>query len=131
MIADNHYIKKTLPSSMPIGIIHTMIQKTLPSSMPIGIIHTMIQKTLPSSMPISIRRRLHNNDQSKNGEMYAYSAAAFWPFTRHRFVWKVGVAFQASTLLFACMHEPKRKKKLFVDRCCLTTHPSIVCKYKG
>ena len=25
--------------------------------------------------------------------MYAYLAAAFWLFTRHRFVWNVGVAF--------------------------------------
>ena len=38
---------------------------------------------------------------------------------------------RSSTLLFACIHEPKRKKKLFVNRCCLTTLPSILCKYKG
>ena len=42
-------------------------------------------------------------------------------------VWR----FKASTLLLACTHEPKRKKKLFVDKCCLKTLPSILCKYKG
>ena len=39
------------------------------------------------------RRCLHYTDQSKNGEMYPYSAAAFWLFTQHCFVWNVGVAF--------------------------------------
>ena len=47
--------------------------------------------------------------------------------TNRMWVWR----FQASSLLFACKHEPKRKKKLFVDRCCLRTLPSILCKYKG
>ena len=81
--------------------------------------------------PPHLRRRLHNNDQSKNGEMYPYSSAVFWLFTRHCFAWNVGVAFKASTLLFACMHEPKQKKKLFVDRCCLMTLPAFFASIKA
>ena len=58
-----------------------------------------------------LRRRLHDNDQSKNGGMYAYSAAAFWLFTRHRFVWDVGVAFLGEQAVIRLYARTKAKEE--------------------
>ena len=64
-----------------------------------------------------IRRRLHDNDQSKNGEMYAYSAAAFWLFTRHRFVWNVGVAFSGEHAVIR-LYAPYARTKVKEETLC-------------
>ena len=51
-------------------------------------------------MKLLVRRRLHVDDRSKNGEMYSDSAPSFLLFTLLRFAcgsklskWNVGVAF--------------------------------------
>ena len=44
-------------------------------------------------------------------EMYAYSDAAFWLFTRHRFVWNVGVAFLGEHAVIRVYARTKAKEE--------------------
>ena len=81
------------------------------------LLHSGCEITIKSQY---FRQRLHDNDQSKNGEMYAYSDAAFWLFTRHRFVWNVGVAFLGEHARARCYslvstNQSERRNSLLID----------------
>ena len=47
----------------------------------------------------------------QNREMCAYSEAAFWLFTRHRFVWNVGVAFLGEHAVIRLYARTKAKEE--------------------